>query len=96
MQRDYDLVKQRLGEIKNEIKATGTDEDPQRTMALSTRLSDIQRRQFQFNKTRGLQIIGLELEGPAIAIDKFKKENSFINLMEISTKGVPQPSIYSQ
>lgn len=95
MQRDFELVKQHLSEIKSEIKTTSADENPQKTMALNTRLSDIQRRQFQF-KARGLQIVGLELEGPAIAIDKFKKENNFINLMEISTKGVPQPSIYRQ
>lgn len=82
-----ELVKQRLSEIKT---TSTTDEDTQKTMALSRRLSDIQRRQFQF-KARGL-----ELEGSAIAIDKFKKENNFINLMEISTKGVPQPSIYRQ
>ncbi len=88
MQREYEMV-QRLSET------TSTGEDPQETMALSMRLSDVQRRQFQF-KARGLQIIGLELEGPAIAIDKFKKENNFINLMEISIKGVSQPSIYRQ
>lgn len=89
MKRDYNLTKK----ILSNLSKTRSAEDPQISVALSNRLSNIQQMQVQF-KTRGLQIVGVELKGTVSANDQFRKENNFVNVVEIqSTSGTPQPSI---
>jgi len=85
MKRDYKLTKKYLSE-------TTGNEDPQLAVALNSRLSDIQQRQLE-SSLNGLQIVGLELLGSALALNEFRKDNNFVRVMEISKKGIPQPSI---
>lgn len=88
--RDHNLFLQRRIELEDKMAIKETD--PARREAFAMHRRDAEQMQADF-QAHGIRVVGLEVAGRAMDIQRLYAENKFIRVVEVTTVGKPQPAV---